>query len=352
MDLDPLRDLTKIPQAAPGRAAAPAHVAARHIEKAPVDMIQRIAGGGTKTVSSYPTTEAFNFAQQGAMTRTPTAQLFCANDYCAYGFSGTRGAARSLLAAHPDPSRWTIDLLAQHNVQFFITKDVVCAQGARAFTSYGIMSTDASSVLTGLEALSRLGVSHIQEVPTSSQWPRVWNATKYDIISVNNLEMVVKQAGRAAKTIRCGLLIASLVIETYFFINEYNKADDKVEHCVNYGVQMSATIVAFMAAEAASVYATSVLGYGAVAAGTASLGVGLVIAGVGIPAKYLISWILKQLRGHRTMYHFSLAAEDMVEFYTEDAYFDETTATSDVDCTTDRCLDPSDESLYMSDTYF
>lgn len=95
-------------------------------------------------------------------------------------------AAKELLNMHPDPSSWTLQIL----------------ESFKEFTSYGIRSYNfgqdrMGKVLTGQNALDALGINSISEVSdaTRTNWPSVKSSTKYDIVSINGKEMVVKKAG-------------------------------------------------------------------------------------------------------------------------------------------------------------
>ncbi|KDO17487.1 hypothetical protein SPRG_17093 [Saprolegnia parasitica CBS 223.65] len=333
------KKMCKVPQAAPGHGAMPAHVAARHVSKTPLDMVQRMASQGIKTVSSFPALDAFKFAQGGVGSRlAANAKLFSADTFCSYGFTASKSAAKKLLAAYPDAIQWTIDILAEFNVDFFITKDVVYIQGAKT--------------LPRQDALHHLGIDRLCDASSSAKWPGVKSAIKYDIVTIKNQEMVVKAPGKLAKTISYGLLIMSLVVDTAYFVIAYAAAENKLDPCIDYGIQISATLGGFAAANAIAVYTSATLGYGKLVSSLASGGVGFVITGVAIGAKFLVPLTLQWARGPRTVYHFSLVAEDMIEMYTEDDVFDETSSVCDVDVLTDQCLEFNEADMYTQDDYF
>ncbi|KDO31829.1 hypothetical protein SPRG_03749 [Saprolegnia parasitica CBS 223.65] len=313
-------------------------------------MVQRLAAKG-KTVSSFPAKDAFHYAQGGV--RVPSAanaKLFSADAFCAYGITASKAAAKELLTQYPDPSQWTVAILAEYKVDFFITKDVVYIQGMKNFTAYGVPTP--GSTLIGQDALNHLGIDRFCDASSSAKWPGVTSATKYDIVTIKKQEMVVKAPGKLAKAISYGLLIMSLVVETAYFVNAYAAAEYKLDPCIDFGIQISATLGGFAAANSIAVYTSATLGYGKLVATVASGGVGFVIAGAAIGAKFLVPLVLQWARGPRTVYHFSLVAEDMIEMYTEDEFFDETSAVCDVDVLTDQCLKFNEADLYTHDDYF
>ena len=190
---------------------------------------------------------------------------------------------QAFLAQHPNPAAWTLDNLKAHNLEFVITKEAVAVHGPREASVFPVIIDkslkDASSVLTNESALQQLGVSSFQEAIDPGKWPKVSGSTKYSFVVKDGKEFAIKQRGGAAKALGRILVVVSIIIETAFFIIQWEQAENKVVHCAQYATNLGLIIGGYFACEAVSA-AMVTAGFSGLVTGLATFGLGLVFCGI------------------------------------------------------------------------
>jgi hypothetical protein len=200
-----------------------------------------------------------------------------------------------LYRAKPDPATWTIADLQSHNLEFVITKQAKAVYGTREATMFPIIDFTATHsavnhAVTNDAALAELGVGTLQDAINPSTWKPVGSAQELQIIETGTTEKVIQSRDGLGKAIGQAIVILLVIVETAYFIARWVDAPNKIAHTAEYALNVSLTVGGYFACEALGTAMLTAEYSTAVIAGT-TLGIGVIIAIVGILGSMFIRWL-------------------------------------------------------------